>query len=55
MKERISEFYDPYYFLPVFTDFDLYLIGEGKHNKKYEKLGAHLMVVNGIRGVHFAV
>lgn len=53
--KKISEFYDPYSFLPVLTDFDLYLIGEGSHYKKYEKLGAHIMSVNGIKGVHFAV
>lgn len=52
---RISEFYDPYSFLPVLSDFDLYLIGEGSHYKKYEKLGAHVMEVGGIKGVHFAV
>lgn len=52
---RTSEFYDPYSFLPVLSDFDLYLIGEGSHYKKYEKLGAHVMEINGIKGVHFAV
>ncbi|MBM4146023.1 MAG: 1,4-alpha-glucan branching protein GlgB, partial [Nitrospira sp.] len=51
----ISEFYDPYAFLPVLTDFDLHLIGEGSHYKTYEKLGAHIMEINGIKGVHFAV
>lgn len=52
---RTSEFYDPYSFLPVLSDFDLYLIGEGSHYKNYEKLGAHVMEVGGIKGVHFAV
>ena len=51
----ISEFYDPYAFLPVLTDFDLHLIGEGSHYKTYEKLGTHIMEINGIKGVHFAV
>lgn len=51
----ISEFYDPYSFLPVLSDFDLYLFGEGTHYKTYEKLGAHIMEINGIKGVHFAV
>jgi len=50
-----QEFLDPYSFLPVLTDFDLHLIGEGTHYRKYEKLGAHVMEVNGIKGVHFAV
>jgi 1,4-alpha-glucan branching enzyme len=46
---------DPYSFGPVLTDFDLHLIGEGTHQKSYEKLGAHAMTLDGVRGVHFAV
>ncbi len=53
--DETREFYDPYSFPPVLTDFDLHLIGEGTHYKNYEKLGAHPREVNGIRGVHFAV
>ena len=52
---RIAEFFDPYSFLPVLSDFDLHLIGEGSHYKKYEKLGSHVIEVNGIKGIHFAV
>ena len=48
-------FYDPYSFLPVLSEFDLYLMEEGTHYKKYEKLGAHEMRINGIDGVFFAV
>jgi 1,4-alpha-glucan branching enzyme len=51
----ISEFYDPYSFMPILTDYDLHLFGEGSHYKKYEKLGAHIMEINRIKGVHFAV
>ncbi len=51
----IYQFHDPYCFWPVLTDFDLHLIGEGSHYKKYDKLGAHLMSLNGIEGVFFAV
>jgi 1,4-alpha-glucan branching enzyme len=39
----------------VLTEFDLYLFGEGKHNRAYEKLGAHLTERDGQHGVHFAV
>ena len=46
---------DPYRFPPLLTDFDLHLIGEGNHRHFYEKLGAHLCDLDGIRGVHFAV
>ena len=52
---KISEFIDPYSFLPVLTEYDLHLIGEGTHYRNYEKLGAHVMEINGIKGVHFAV
>mgnify|MGYP001175529272 CR=1 FL=1 len=37
------------------TDFDKYLIGEGTHERAFEKLGAHLVDVDGQSGVFFAV
>ncbi len=40
---------------PGITDFDLYLFGEGTHNRLYEKLGAHPTVRAGIAGTRFAV
>ena len=46
---------DPYSFPPVLGDYDLYLFGEGTHYLKYEKLGAHVSDVEGVRGVQFAV
>ena len=46
---------DPYSFLPVLTDFDLHLIAEGTHYDQYEKLGAHEIIVGGVKGVFFAV
>ena len=39
----------------VLTDYDLYLFGEGRHTRIYEKLGAHPMRVGDTAGVHFAV
>ncbi len=48
-------FFDPYSFLPMLSDYDLYLFNEGNHHRIYEKLGAHVREVNGIRGVHFSV
>ena len=50
-----EKIYDPYSFAPLLTDFDLHLIGEGTHHLEYEKLGAHLRVVNGVHGVQFGV
>lgn len=52
---RTVEIDDPYAFPPLLTDFDLHLLAEGTHYRNYEKLGAHLREINGIRGVHFAV
>jgi 1,4-alpha-glucan branching enzyme len=49
------EFEDPYRFAPVLTDFDLHLLGEGTHLRNFEKLGAHVITHQGIRGVHFAL
>ncbi|MBX9888766.1 MAG: 1,4-alpha-glucan branching protein GlgB [Flavobacteriaceae bacterium] len=39
----------------LFTDFDIDLFKAGKHFRLYEKLGGHLLEVNGIKGVYFAV
>jgi 1,4-alpha-glucan branching enzyme len=47
--------HDPYAFPPLLSDLDLYLFGEGRNWKAYEKLGAHMRTVNGITGVNFAV
>lgn len=39
----------------LFTDFDIDLFKAGKHFRLYEKLGAHLVEVDGVQGVYFAV
>jgi 1,4-alpha-glucan branching enzyme len=49
------EDYDTYAFPPLLSDFDLYLIGEGTHYQKYEKMGAHPVTVDGVAGVSFGV
>jgi 1,4-alpha-glucan branching enzyme len=33
----------------------LHLINKGDHHKTYEKLGSHILEINGVKGVHFAV
>src|SRR3954468_24732052 len=38
----------------IFSDFDLYLFGQGKHYHLYDKMGAHPRVLNGVAGTHFA-
>ena len=49
------EFEDPYRFAPVLGEIDEYLIGEGRHRRLWQALGAHLMLHQGVAGVHFAV
>jgi 1,4-alpha-glucan branching enzyme len=49
------ETFDPFAFPALLTDFDLHLFSEGTHYESFEKLGAHVHDVDGIRGVHFAV
>ena len=49
------ERYDTYAFPYFLSDFDLYLMGEGRHYDAYEKLGAHINTVAGVKGVNFAV
>jgi 1,4-alpha-glucan branching enzyme len=39
----------------MLTDYDLHLLGEGRHWKSYEKLGAQLHVADGVAGVNFSV
>ena len=53
--ETVVDLDDPYRFPPVLTDFDLYLLGEGTHQRLYDKLGAHPMVLDGVKGVAFVV
>jgi 1,4-alpha-glucan branching enzyme len=52
---NVVELEDPYRFPPVLSDFDLYLLGEGTHQRIYDKLGAHPMTLDGVEGVAFVV
>ncbi len=53
-KEKVV--YDPYAFpSPRLTDLDIHLFAEGNHHRIYEKLGAHITTVNGVKGVYFAL
>jgi len=46
---------DPYSFGPVLGPMDDYYIGEGSHLRLFDKLGAHAIEFEGVRGTHFAV
>jgi 1,4-alpha-glucan branching enzyme len=39
----------------LLTDHDIYLFKEGSHARLYEKLGSHLLTVDGVQGTLFAV
>lgn len=39
----------------LFSDFDINLFKSGKHFRLFEKLGAHLLEIDGVTGVYFAV
>lgn len=46
---------DPYRFTPTIGELDLHLTGEGRHLLQYEKLGAHPMLVESIKGTAFSL
>ena len=46
---------DPYAFLPTIGELDLHLMGEGRHEELYERLGAHVVEHEGTQGTAFAV
>ncbi len=39
----------------LFSEFDINLFKSGKHYRLYDKLGSHLIEVNGVKGTYFAV
>jgi 1,4-alpha-glucan branching enzyme len=52
---HVYEIEDPYRFGQTLGDLDLYLLGEGSDKKIYNKLGAQLRTVMGIKGARFSV
>ena len=46
---------DPYRYGRVISEYDVYLFGQGKHTRIYDRLGAHLMQIGDAEGVHFGV
>ncbi|SHI41356.1 1,4-alpha-glucan branching protein GlgB [Wenxinia saemankumensis] len=49
------EYEDAYRFGPVLGELDEYLLGEGRHHRLWDALGAHPAEVEGVRGARFAV
>jgi 1,4-alpha-glucan branching enzyme len=54
-SEETLELSDTYSFMPILTDDELYLFGEGRLNQAYKTFGAHLSTHQGVKGVRFAV
>lgn len=52
---RQTTMHDPYAYPPLLSEFDLYLLGEGRHWNAYNKLGAHPRTIDGVTGTNFAV
>lgn len=52
---NVGEFHDPYSFLPIMSSYDLHLFAEGRNYLIYNRLGAHMLTVNNVKGVYFAV
>ena len=52
-REEVRD--DPYRYLPMLGEFDLYLIGEGRHEELWRVLGAHVREVGQATGTSFAV
>jgi 1,4-alpha-glucan branching enzyme len=46
---------DPYRFGPILSDLDLFLFGEGKNRRLYDKFGAHPSTIDNVAGVTFVV
>ena len=58
IENDLGQFYikeDEYRFPSVLGDIDVYLLAEGNHLEMYKRLGAHVMEMDGIKGVGFAV
>ena len=52
---RVRRTRDAYSFLPTLSEPDLFLFGKGDERRIYEKLGAQLRTIDGVRGTSFAV
>jgi 1,4-alpha-glucan branching enzyme len=53
--DRSFTHHDAYAFLPTLGDIDVHLAAEGRHYKLWERFGAHVGTLNGVRGTSFVV
>jgi len=54
-NNQTQEITDTYSFIPLLTNDELYLFGEGRLNEAYNTFGAHIVEHQGVQGVRFAV
>ncbi len=55
VDDKVNLIYDPYQFDNLISKNDLKKFNAGANYKAYEILGAHVMTINGVKGVRFAV
>jgi 1,4-alpha-glucan branching enzyme len=53
--DDLFDLWDPFAFWPTFGDIDLHLVGEGRHEELWRRMGATCTEVDGVQGVAFAV
>ncbi|MDR2507739.1 MAG: 1,4-alpha-glucan branching protein GlgB [Candidatus Accumulibacter sp.] len=53
--DHVQEIDDPYRFSPVLGELDVWLLAEGSHLRPFERLGAHIREIDGVKGTAFAV
>jgi 1,4-alpha-glucan branching enzyme len=51
----VLETEDPYSFAPILGEMDIYLLAEGRHRDFATAMGAHVVTIDGVTGVRFAV
>ena len=51
----VQETDDPFRFSTVLGELDVWLLAEGSHLRPFERLGAHLREIDGVKGTAFAV
>jgi len=54
-EHGLRELEDPYAYRVTIPDTDLYLFGEGTHYRTFDKMGAHVIEIDGVSGVRFTV
>jgi 1,4-alpha-glucan branching enzyme len=54
-QDKEYTFKDPYSFPLTISEYDLYLHAEGRNWEIYDKLGAHQIEIDGVKGVRFAL